>query len=148
MDLEIIKEEKAVTRRPAVRSAKVDLEIILEQHRDWVKSNGRSGRQADVSRLNLEGADLTDTNLQGALMNETVLKGADLLLTDLKGASLLRANLAGANLLGARLREAKRIIAIFQPHRYTRTKFLFDELAGKSAQKIAAVLNERKIARA
>ena len=106
MDLEIIKAEKTATRRPAVHSAKVDLEVILEQHRDWVKSNGRSGRQADVSHLNLEGADLTDTNLQGALLNDTVLKGADLLLTDLQGASLLRANLAGANLLGARLREA------------------------------------------
>jgi len=106
MDLEIIKEQKASTRRPAVHSAKVDLEIILEQHNDWVKSNGRSGRQADLSRLNLEGADLTDTNLQGALLNGTVLKGADLLLTDLQGASLLQANLAGANLLGARLREA------------------------------------------
>jgi uncharacterized protein YjbI with pentapeptide repeats len=106
MDLEIVKAEQAATRRPAVHSAKVDLEVILEQHRDWVKSNGRSGRQADVSHLNLEGADLTDTNLQGALLNDTVLKGADLLLTDLQGASLLRANLAGANLLGARLREA------------------------------------------
>ena len=106
MDLEILKAEKAATRRPAVHSAKVDLEIILEQHGDWVKSNGRSGRQADLSRLNLEGADLTDTNLQGALLNGTVLKGADLLLTDLQGASLLQANLSGANLLGARLREA------------------------------------------
>jgi uncharacterized protein YjbI with pentapeptide repeats len=106
MDLEIIKGEKAAPRRPAVHSAKVDLEVILEQHNDWVKSNGRSGRQADLSRLNLEGADLTDTNLQGALLNGTVLKGADLLLTDLQGASLLQANLAGANLLGARLREA------------------------------------------
>jgi uncharacterized protein YjbI with pentapeptide repeats len=106
MDLEIIKAEKVATRRPAVHSAKVDLEVILEQHLDWVKSNGRNGRRADVSHLNLEGADLTDTNFQGALLNDTVLKGADLLLTDLQGASLLRANLAGANLLGARLREA------------------------------------------
>ena len=35
-----------------------------------------------------------------------------------------------ATLDAARLRGAKRIIAIFQPHRYTRTKFLLDELAG------------------
>lgn len=34
-----------------------------------------------------------------------------------------------ATLDAARLRGAKRIIAIFQPHRYTRTKFLLDELA-------------------
>jgi UDP-N-acetylmuramate--alanine ligase len=34
-----------------------------------------------------------------------------------------------ATLDAARLRGAKRILAIFQPHRYTRTKFLLDELA-------------------
>ena len=106
MDLEIMKADKVAARRPAIRSAKVELEILLEQHGDWVKSGGRTGRQADLSRLNLEGADLTDTNLQKALLNETVLQGADLLLTDLQGASLLQANLQGANLLGARLREA------------------------------------------
>ena len=38
-----------------------------------------------------------------------------------------------ATLDAARLRGAKRIIAIFQPHRYTRTKFLLDELAGSFA---------------
>jgi uncharacterized protein YjbI with pentapeptide repeats len=106
MDLDIIKADKAAGRRPAIRSAKVELEILLEQHAEWVKSGGRTGRQAELSRLNLEGADLTDTNLQKALLNETVLKGADLLLTDLQGASLLQADLQGANLLGARLREA------------------------------------------
>ncbi len=35
-----------------------------------------------------------------------------------------------ATLDAARLRRAQRVIAIFQPHRYTRTKFLMDELAG------------------
>jgi UDP-N-acetylmuramate--alanine ligase len=34
-----------------------------------------------------------------------------------------------ATLDAARLRQATRLIAIFQPHRYTRTKFLLDELA-------------------
>jgi len=38
-----------------------------------------------------------------------------------------------ATLDAARLRGANRIIAIFQPHRYTRTKFLLDELAGSFA---------------
>jgi UDP-N-acetylmuramate--alanine ligase len=38
-----------------------------------------------------------------------------------------------ATLDAAALRGAKRIIAIFQPHRYTRTKFLLDELAGSFA---------------
>ncbi len=38
-----------------------------------------------------------------------------------------------ATLDAARLRGAKRIIAVFQPHRYTRTRFLMDELAGSLA---------------
>jgi UDP-N-acetylmuramate--alanine ligase len=38
-----------------------------------------------------------------------------------------------ATLDAARLRGAKRLIAIFQPHRYSRTKFLLDELAGSFA---------------
>ena len=38
-----------------------------------------------------------------------------------------------ATLDAARLQRAKRIIAIFQPHRYTRTKFLLDELAASFA---------------
>jgi UDP-N-acetylmuramate--alanine ligase len=38
-----------------------------------------------------------------------------------------------ATLDAACLRGSKRVIAIFQPHRYTRTKFLLDELAGSFA---------------
>ena len=128
MDLEIIKADKTASRRTAPRSAKVDLEIILEEHREWVKSSGATGRQADLSRLNLEGADLTDTNLRNALLNEAVLKGADLLLTDLQGASLLQANLEGTNLLGARLREANLQGAILEGA----TGLMAAELAGSN----------------
>jgi len=107
MDLKTIDAHtSAAPQRTDRHAAKIDLEIILEAHCEWVKSNGQKGRQADLSRLNLEGADLSDTNLQNAVMNETVLRGADLLLTDLQGASLLQANLEDANLLGAKLREA------------------------------------------
>ena len=38
-----------------------------------------------------------------------------------------------ATLDALRLRGARRVFAIFQPHRYTRTKFLLDELAGSFA---------------
>src|SRR5438309_2617794 len=126
MDLEIIKTDKVAARRPVARGAKYDLEILLEQHRDWLKSNGKTGRQADLSRLRLEGADLTDTNLRNALLNEAVLRGADLLLTDLQGATLLQANLEGANLLGAQLREANLQGAILEGA----TGLLAAELAG------------------
>jgi uncharacterized protein YjbI with pentapeptide repeats len=68
-------------------------------------SEGRAGKQANLSRADLSGADLTDANLRGAVLHKTVLKNADLLLTDFQGASLLQADLQGANLLGAKLQD-------------------------------------------
>ena len=76
------------------------LSEILEQHGDWLESNGGTGIQADLSRENLEGADLIDARLQDAILNKTNLKRADLMLADLRGASLLQTNLKDANLLG------------------------------------------------
>jgi len=79
---------------------------ILEQHGDWLDSNGESGIQADFSRENLEGTDLIDARLQDGLLNKTILKRADLMLADLRGASLLQANLKDANLLGTVFHQA------------------------------------------
>ena len=82
------------------------LSEILEQHGDWLESNGATGIQADLSRENLEDADLIDARLQEALLNKTNLKRADLMLADLRGASLLQANLKDANLLGTVFHQA------------------------------------------
>src|SRR6266436_10337637 len=82
------------------------LNEILEQHGDWLDSNGAAGIQADFSRENLEHADLIDARLQEALLNKTNLKRADLMLADLRGASLLQANLKDANLLGTVFHQA------------------------------------------
>ena len=83
-----------------------ELAEILEQHGDWLDSNGEAGIQADVSRASLEGANLIDARLQNALLNKTVLKSADLMLADLREASLLQANLENANVLGTEFRQA------------------------------------------
>jgi len=79
---------------------------ILDQHADWLDSNGTVGIQADLSRENLEDADLIDARLQEALLNKTILKRADLMLADFRGASLLQANLKDANLLGTVFHQA------------------------------------------
>jgi uncharacterized protein YjbI with pentapeptide repeats len=79
---------------------------ILEQHADWLDSNGEAGIQADFSRENLEGTDLIDARLQDALLNKTILKRSDLMLADLRGASLLQANLTDTNLLGTVFHQA------------------------------------------
>jgi uncharacterized protein YjbI with pentapeptide repeats len=95
-------ENKEGTALVAVRG----LAEILEQHGDWLDSNGEAGIQADLSRENFEGADLIDARLQDAVLNRTNLKRADLMLADLRGTSLLQANLQGANLLGAMFQQA------------------------------------------
>lgn len=83
--------------------------LILEQHREWLGSGGRAGRQASLNGAVLAGgdfrgaklarADLRGTNLAGA-----DLSGADLSSADLEAADLANANLEGADLSGANLR--------------------------------------------
>jgi uncharacterized protein YjbI with pentapeptide repeats len=82
------------------------LRETLEQHLVWLQSEGRSGRQANFSRLDLSGADLTDVNLRESVLHKVVLRNSDLLLTDFQDASLLQADLQGANLLGAKFQDA------------------------------------------
>jgi uncharacterized protein YjbI with pentapeptide repeats len=79
---------------------------MLEQHGDWLDSDGAAGIQADFSRENLDKADLIDARLQEALLNKTSLQRADLMLADLRGATLLQANLKDANLLGTIFHQA------------------------------------------
>ena len=58
---------------------------ILEEHAEWLRSDGATG-----SRANLSGADLRDADLKGAN-----LIGADLRDADLRDAYLIGANLPG-----------------------------------------------------
>ncbi|HGJ5885066.1 pentapeptide repeat-containing protein [Arsenophonus nasoniae] len=65
-----------------------ELRKILDEHKVWVDSMGKSGRKANLSGANLIRADLQGANLQGA----------DLWGADLQGADLQGANLQGADL--------------------------------------------------
>ena len=128
--------------RPKVRAARTgvltqnELQKILADHRRWLDSGGKRGKQADLSRTVLAKADLyaaklSRTDFQGANLQEALLSEADLYeadlrqanLTDavldwacldyaklqrasLRGADLRWANLEGANLSGCDLRFA------------------------------------------
>lgn len=70
---------------------KQDLQLIIDQHFLWLKTSGREGKRADLTRANLSRADLS---------------GADLSWADLSWANLSRANLSRANLSEANLSEA------------------------------------------
>lgn len=78
----------------------------LASHKEWVESQGRSGRMAEMSRAELEGAELVGVNLRFADFHDANLKSADLLLADLRDACLMRANLEEACLVGANLEGA------------------------------------------
>ncbi len=88
-----------------------ELQRILDEHREWVASDGKEGERADLHWSDLEGAHLDGANLQGAVLIGANLQGAFLLRDNLQGAYLDGANLQGArlsfaNLQGADLRGA------------------------------------------
>ena len=72
---------------------KEKLDKILDNHKLWLRTNGKQGEKA-----NLRGADLSEADLRGA-----DLSGADLSGADLRGADLSEADLRGADLSGADL---------------------------------------------
>ena len=91
-----------------------DLADVLTRHHDWLRTKGRSGAQADLSRVDLSGVDLSDgdltlgrlsgAKLTGADLSGTSLRWADLSSTDLRGVvGLAPAQLAGADLVDAQL---------------------------------------------
>jgi len=78
-----------------------DLKAILDSHKQWLDSDGKTGERA-----NLSGANLYGVYLRGAYLREADLREADLRGADLREANLSAANLCGANLRGADLRGA------------------------------------------
>lgn len=74
------------------------MDTILAQHKLWLDSGEKSGRQADLARSDLKRAELAGANLSHA-----DLSGADLTSADMARAELRYVQLAGAQLEGASL---------------------------------------------
>ena len=75
-----------------------ELNNILAEHKLWVETKGKQGKQANLEEANLEEANLVKANLEGAN-----LEGANLF-----GADLEKANLEWANLTNTVLDEKKK----------------------------------------
>lgn len=67
-----------------------ELDKIIENHKHWLKGDGRVGKQADLSDHDLSGMDLSNANLKGA-----ILRGADLTDANIAGADFKYAKLEG-----------------------------------------------------
>jgi uncharacterized protein YjbI with pentapeptide repeats len=78
----------------------------LAAHKEWLDSQGATGRKADFAEANVPGTDLINVNLRYADLQGANLKGADLLLADLRDSCLVRTNLEEACLVGANLEGA------------------------------------------
>jgi len=78
----------------------------LASHREWLESQGATGKKANWANVSLEETELIGISLRFADLHAANLKGADLLLADLRDTCLVRANLQEACLVGANLEGA------------------------------------------
>lgn len=83
-----------------------ELDEIVEEHRAWVESGGKTGKKAELSGANFEAADLMGAGLRGANLVRANLRGADLLVADLRGACLIEADFSEANVVSTNFRGA------------------------------------------
>lgn len=79
------------------------LREVLEAHKQWLNSVGKSGEKADLRGANLLGAnlceaDLREADLCGADLSNADLRYADLREADIRGADLSNADLSNADL--------------------------------------------------
>jgi CheY-like chemotaxis protein len=96
---------------PAAAEDSFDLMATIEQHRQWIASNGISGARADLSNMTLTGAKFPGQNLAKANFRGANLLGADMSLcilldADLRNACLAQAALNQSELAGAKIRHA------------------------------------------
>ncbi len=80
--------------------SKDELEAILESHKDWVNSSGKTGARADLSNCEFPGVDLQNAGLSCAILRGSKLHGAVLKDADLTEAQLADADLSRADLRG------------------------------------------------
>lgn len=85
---------------------------IIEQHEQWLRTDGRKGSRANLEGANLEGVNLRGANLDSATLAWSNLSGANLSWANLTGADLTGAHLSRANLVKANLSRANLNLAV------------------------------------
>jgi len=83
------------------------LDSVLARHYQWLESEGKLGRRADLAGAYLYGANLVRARLKGANLRGAILSRARLDAADLSGADLGLSNLEQAVMYGANLPSAQ-----------------------------------------
>ena len=89
------------------------LQYILEEHANWLSSEGSVGRRAVLAETDLAACDLSGATLQKADLSGADMHGAQLTGADLRGADLTACQLDGAVLESADLSDAVLVRAQF-----------------------------------
>ncbi len=117
-----------------------ELKQILATHETWLETGGEKGKQANLSRTDLQGASLSGANLREANLVRAKLQGAQLFRAKLQWAQLFDANLQGAILIEANLQGASLWGANLQAANLTKAKNLtreqLDEACGDDKTKL------------
>ena len=82
------------------------LDKILEEHKEWLRTNGEKGKRADLRSADLRSANLRYADLRYADLRSANLSSANLSSADLRSANLSSADLRSANLRSANLSSA------------------------------------------
>lgn len=101
----------AQTKSEASKEPEFDVAAVVELHRQWIMSNGKSGARAILAGKPLVGAALSGTNLakadfRGADLTNADLRNCILVDADLRNASLAQATVNESQLAGAKIRHA------------------------------------------
>ena len=81
-----------------IRFSKAELDKILDNHKEWLRTNGEKGERADLRSADLRYADLSYADLRSADLRSADLSYADLSYADLSYADLSYADLSYADL--------------------------------------------------
>ncbi len=105
------KDEGSKAEKPESFEFPSNLQDILADHHLWLESQGKDGKQGNLSGWDLSGLalgdrDLRDINFEGVQLANANLSWAELNRVNLSGANLREADLSRANLQEADLRHA------------------------------------------
>ncbi|MFQ5763384.1 MAG: pentapeptide repeat-containing protein [Rhodospirillales bacterium] len=102
---------------------KSSIEVRLDNHLEWLSSEGKSGKRFDASESDLKNAKFPKADLRKA-----IFEGAHLNLADFSSANLQDANFSGAVLDGASFQRANLKDANFQGASLNHAKFQFSKI--------------------
>ncbi|MGB0505800.1 MAG: pentapeptide repeat-containing protein [Pikeienuella sp.] len=114
----------------------LEIEQTLEQHKLWLRSDGREGKRAELSRVNLSQQDLRNVDLSRAILNyvrfdRADLTGATFCAAEMIGVQLNYAILKGADLSGAILNKANFVRTNLEGANLSKTSLL--SITGRGA---------------